>query len=193
MTLPVGYVRAPKPKPALTDAEDTAPNTMRLVIHGLMAHRRWQVTAVAEHIERGRRMLDRGELNVEGANWLIRQLGAMAECEAPSPAVHPRRSAVRIPSGRYMLEGRRFLVGSQKGGKRGIHAVREQHANRRAQYLDDPERTQVLAWIASDPRAAADEYEAKTARCNKCHRLMFDPESVRLGRGPDCRKKYGLV
>lgn len=194
--LPVGYARPVAPKPHLKDGADKATNIMRRVVEGLMAHRTWQVTEVAEHIERGRRMLDRGELSIEGANWMIRHLRAMNECRGPSPMRYPRPAAVaaRVPDGYYMVNGRRFHVTRETSGRRiGQLKLRELLGKGRSRVIAEPWRGQIIAWIAAGPIEAAIEYGRETTRCNKCNRKMWDPESVKYGRGPDCRDKYGLA
>jgi hypothetical protein len=45
--------------------------------------------------------------------------------------------------------------------------------------------------IARDPHAAAIEYGRQTGTCACCGRTLTDPESVRLGIGPVCRKNWG--
>lgn len=42
-------------------------------------------------------------------------------------------------------------------------------------------------------RAAGARSAARHARCAQCSRPLTDPESVRLGYGPDCAVKLGLV
>lgn len=49
----------------------------------------------------------------------------------------------------------------------------------------------VFRTIASDPKAAAEEYARITGACYVCNRKLEDPTSVSLGIGPVCRQGGG--
>lgn len=43
------------------------------------------------------------------------------------------------------------------------------------------------------PALAAQKYGQEIGQCSKCHRSLTDETSRQLGRGPECRAKYGSV
>lgn len=52
------------------------------------------------------------------------------------------------------------------------------------------ERGSVLARIAQDPIAASREYGKRTGTCGACSRTLTNPESIALGIGPVCARRF---
>ena len=56
--------------------------------------------------------------------------------------------------------------------------------------VDLPKLCRTLADFAADPKDAMVRYGHATGVCGCCGRELTDPESVRIGIGPICLKKY---
>jgi hypothetical protein len=76
---------------------------------------------------------------------------------------------------------------------------RDAQDERFASVYSDPQQSEVfhmtaldaLTIIAADPKAAAVRFGRQTGKCSCCGRTLTDPESIRLGIGPICLKKWG--
>jgi hypothetical protein len=54
-----------------------------------------------------------------------------------------------------------------------------------------PEQQEQIIDACADPEAAAIAYGKRTGTCACCRRELTDPESIELGVGPICMKKWG--
>lgn len=55
-----------------------------------------------------------------------------------------------------------------------------------------PETRDQIVAVCADPLTAAIAYGKKYGICSCCNRELTDPDSIALGIGPVCKKKYGL-
>ena len=56
-----------------------------------------------------------------------------------------------------------------------------------------PESASQISEVLADPRNAAIAYGKTFGKCSVCNRDLSDPESVALGIGPVCAKRFGWV
>jgi hypothetical protein len=56
-----------------------------------------------------------------------------------------------------------------------------------------PESASQISEVLADPRSSAIAYGKTFGKCSVCNRDLSDPESVALGIGPVCAKRFGWV
>lgn len=64
------------------------------------------------------------------------------------------------------------------------------------QYVEStfhPELSNLLERLAADPAGVAAEYGKLSGNCSFCEKKLDNPESLALGFGPVCGRKYGLI
>ncbi len=54
-----------------------------------------------------------------------------------------------------------------------------------------PDNVSQMTEVLADPRSAAIAYGKTFGKCSVCNRDLSDPESVSLGIGPVCAKRFG--
>ncbi len=59
--------------------------------------------------------------------------------------------------------------------------------------VKDTDTLEALKLAASDPLMAAIEYGQISGTCSCCGRKLTDDDSIRMGIGPVCAKKFGLT
>jgi hypothetical protein len=55
------------------------------------------------------------------------------------------------------------------------------------------ESASQISEVLADPRSSAIAYGKTFGKCSVCNRDLSDPESVALGIGPVCAKRFGWV
>lgn len=74
---------------------------------------------------------------------------------------------------------------------RGLHGeAKARWVNNWYVTVYNPWRDRMRAVIDADPVSAAGRYAAINNRCCCCNRHLKDPESLRIGAGPDCRDDW---
>lgn len=111
------------------------------------------------------------------------------------PAATPKPAAVKVPAGRYALEGSDgitgfYLVEKPTDGKWIGHTFLKRQSGEDLIPVKGAERAAVLRTIAQAPKEASILFGRKRGVCGVCNRTLTDPESVAAGIGPICVGKF---
>lgn len=110
-------------------------------------------------------------------------------------------SGISHPEAHFVLpSGLKLRLRPGRDGK-GVHVTVDEHFG---DYLgtvtpdgrwrpsgDTPEAVaEFLVRLAEDPEGVAAESGRRSGRCSWCHRTLTAEESLTIGMGPDCRKRF---
>jgi hypothetical protein len=106
-------------------------------------------------------------------------------------------ASVNVPDGRYAITRNDkvmfYKVENGKAGSRweGYTFLKVQASDDLFPVKDKDARTEILAAIAQDPRAASIAYGKEIGACGLCNITLTHPDSIANGIGPICAGKQG--
>lgn len=113
----------------------------------------------------------------------------------PAPTTAAAAAHARIPEGRYALgEGDAvefFQVDRPATGKWAGFTFVSRLQGDASTRVQGEEKAKILASIGRSPLEAAQRYGKRTLVCGRCGRRLTNPDSLRLGIGPECLRKMG--
>lgn len=136
-----------------------------------------------------------GRLLRTRAGWEVQHLeGECQESAGQATNEADQGPVPRVAAGHYAVDTPRGLVFIRvdrptEGKWAGRTFVKQIIGGHPAEPVRGSAGIALLVLVENDPAAAATRYGQEIGRCHRCNRVLTDPESRRLGIGPECRGK----